>query len=283
MSDSVVEIKELKKSFKVGDQQVPVLKGLSFVIDSGDFTMIIGPSGCGKSTLLHIILGLEEPTSGEITFLGKRLYDHTNEDDRSDFRKNNIGMVYQMSNWIKSLTVQENVAFPLLLQGMEKPKALMTALEKLRRIGMDGWAHYIPTELSSGQQQRVALARAMINDPKVIIADEPTGNLDYDAGQGVMALLKEMNEKMGKTVIMVTHDLEYSVYANKIVRMKDGEIVDIHDKSNIKEVIEDIKFKRISVDDIKARGGVTEDSESTSSIVFDNQKSPRFKKGPKTL
>jgi putative ABC transport system ATP-binding protein len=249
---TVIKVNDLKKSFVVGTQEILVLKGFSFSISKGDFVVIFGPSGCGKSTLLHILLGLEVPTSGSIIFLDQDLYKNTDEDKRSDFRKTHLGMVYQMSNWIKSLTVQENVAFPLLLQGLDKPRALDLATDMLKKVHMENWAKFVPTELSSGQQQRVALARAMINDPEIIIADEPTGNLDYEAGQYVMGIFKEMNEKMGKTVVMVTHDLEYLTYAKTAIRMMDGNVVAVMNKEQMEEMYSDLKFKRLDIENVKA-------------------------------
>lgn len=245
MSDAIIEIKNLHKKFKVGVQDIHVLKGLDLEIAYGDFAVIFGPSGCGKSTFLHIILGLEPPTEGYIKFLGENIYDGTNEDDRADFRKKNIGMVYQQSNWVKSLTVRENVAFPLLLLGNDKPRALSKAYELLRQIHMEQWADYIPTELSGGQQQRVALARALINNPQIIIADEPTGNLDFESGQMIMNLFFDLNKESEKTVIMVTHDLEYLKYAKTAVRMMDGNIVGIYGNDEKEKLMSELKFKRI--------------------------------------
>ena len=181
MSDTIISVQHVSKSFHVGTQDVPVLKDISFEVKPLDFLIIFGPSGCGKSTLLHTILGLEEPSQGNVYFLGKNLYDGITEDDRADFRKVHAGMVYQQPNWIRSLTVVENVAFPLLLLGQDKYQNLEKAREILKTVEMLDWQNYIPNELSSGQQQRVALARALITNPEVIIADEPTGNLDYES------------------------------------------------------------------------------------------------------
>ena len=225
-STSIIQVKDISKSFKVGEQDIPVLKNVSFTVNRGDFLVIIGPSGCGKSTMLHIILGLEEPSSGQIIFDGYDMYGGTSEDERSEFRKSHVGMVYQQSNWIKALTVKENVVFPLLLMNQEEVEAEAQAIEKLKLVKMQDWANYIPTELSGGQQQRVALSRALVNDPAVIIADEPTGNLDFDAGQSLMQLLQTFNQQYKKTIIMVTHDLEYLKYAKRALRFFDGQLVE---------------------------------------------------------
>jgi putative ABC transport system ATP-binding protein len=241
---SIISVKNVSKSFHTGVQNIPVLNNISFEAAHNDFLIIYGPSGCGKSTLLHTLLGLEPPTSGSITILDKNLYHNSSEDDRSDFRKHNIGMVYQQSNWIKSLTVLENVAFPLLLLGIQKPQALQKAMQMLKMVNLQDWANYIPTELSSGQQQRVGLSRALITDPKLIIADEPTGNLDFEASQNLMNLLSKLNKNDKKTIIMVTHDLEYLKFAKTIVRMLNGEIVEKSNNKNITKIIKNAKVKK---------------------------------------
>ncbi len=223
----IIEANEVFKAFDIGTQMVLVLKGVSFTVTRGDFMVLFGASGCGKSTLLHILLGLEPPTKGKILFLGEDMYAGRNEDDRAQFRKHHIGMVYQQSNWVKSLTVLENVAFPLMLLGKEKTECLEKAYETLKIMKMETWAHYHPMELSGGQQQRVAVARAIITEPEVLVADEPTGNLDYEAGQNLMYLLNNLNQ-MGKTIIMVTHDLEYIRYSKTALNMRDGKIDGIY-------------------------------------------------------
>lgn len=244
MSDTIISIQHVSKSFHVGTQDVPVLKDISFEVKLLDFLIIFGPSGCGKSTLLHTILGLEEPSQGNIYFLGKNLYNDMTEDDRSNFRKQHTGMVYQQPNWIRSLTVVENVAFPLLLLGQDKYQNLQKAREMLKTVEMLNWANYIPTELSSGQQQRVALARALITNPEVIIADEPTGNLDYESGQELMQLLTNLNKTRNKTIVMVTHDLEYLNFAKTAIRMFNGEVVGVYGKKDKKRLMTKIRGKR---------------------------------------
>ncbi len=243
-TQNLIEVKNLFKSFRVGTQDVEVLKNISVNIPYGDFTLILGPSGCGKSTLLHVLLGLEPPTQGSVKFLDVNLYEQTDEDARSDFRKNHLGMVYQQPNWVKALSVLENVAFPLLLLGIDTPHAMSKAREMIKQVQMEEWMNYRPTELSGGQQQRVALARALINNPQIIIADEPTGNLDYNSGENIMELFDKLNKETGKTVIMVTHDLEYLKYAKSVIRMLDGEITGLFDESNKDQVYDDIKLKK---------------------------------------
>jgi len=265
--NSIIKVDHVSKSFPVGAQNVSVLKDISFEVEPSDFLIIFGPSGCGKSTLLHTILGLEEPTSGTVVFLGTNIYGTQNteqriegktkfkelnskfkvlssEDERSDFRKQHVGMVYQQPNWIRSLTVVENVAFPLLLLGQDKYQSLEKAQEILKTVEMLEWQNYIPTELSSGQQQRVALARALITNPEVIIADEPTGNLDYESGQELMQLLTTLNKTRNNTVVMVTHDLEYLNFAKTAVRMFDGKIIGSYKGKEKEKLMKEIKSKR---------------------------------------
>lgn len=236
LSEEVIRAEGVIKAFDIGTQMVLVLKGVTFSVTRGDFAVLFGSSGCGKSTLLHILLGLEPPTKGTITFLGEDMYAGRTEDDRAQFRKHHIGMVYQQSNWVKSLSVLENVAFPLMLLGKEKTECLEKAYETLKLMKMENWAHYHPMELSGGQQQRVSVARAIITDPEVLVADEPTGNLDYEAGQNLMYLLNDLNN-MGKTIIMVTHDLEYIRYSKTALNMKDGRIEGIY-RDGDKDILE---------------------------------------------
>lgn len=239
MAKAIINIKDVSKSFNIGSQTVKVLKEIEFPVEEGDFMIIFGPSGCGKSTLLHTILGLESPSQGQILFLEEDLYKNTNEDDRALLRKKYVGMVYQQPNWVKALSVLENVSFPLIMLGIDPETAEIKALEMLKQVGMEDWADYVPTELSSGQQQKVSLARALINDPKVIIADEPTGNLDFDSGQEMMTLLQNFNKK-GKTIIMVTHDLEYLKFAKTGVKMLDGKVLGIYGPKDRAKMIQGV-------------------------------------------
>lgn len=242
--NTILKVENISKSFHVGGVDIPILKNISFEVGSGDFVIIFGPSGCGKSTLLHALLGLEGPSTGTITFFGTDLYGLPTEDDRSQFRKVHVGMVYQQPNWIKALTVIDNIVFPQLLLGRTRGEGLTKATDLLQAVGMMEWAHYMPSELSGGQQQRIALVRALVIDPEIIIADEPTGNLDFVSGQNLMQLLQEMNQKQNKTIIMVTHDLEYLRYAKTAISIFDGAIVDIYDEKNKDKLIKDLKSKR---------------------------------------
>lgn len=238
-----IKLQDIRKSFHVGIQDVEILKGITFNVEQGDFVVIIGPSGCGKSTLLHTILGLEAPTAGYVEILGEDIYGNKDEDYRSVYRKKHIGMIYQQPNWIKSLSVVENVAFPLSLLGMRKDLALVKAWEFLSSVGMKNWSGHVPTELSSGQQQKIALVRALITDAQIIVADEPTGNLDYTSGQDLMNMMVDLNNK-GKTIIMVTHDLEYLKYSKTAIRILDGQVEGIYRGEEKVNLELNVKLKR---------------------------------------
>ena len=262
---AILEIKDVRKSFKIGGNELEIIKGVSFTVYKGDFVIVFGPSGCGKSTILNILLGLEPPTQGIVNFLNQDLY-KMSEDQRSQLRKKEVGMVYQQSNWIKALKVIENVCFPLTLQGFmteEKDKLAKTALEL---VDMMPAAEQIPTELSAGQQQRISLARALITKPSLLVADEPTGNLDSKSSEEIMNLFKDFNQQ-GHTVVMVTHDLEYLKYASRSIQISDGEIVGEH-KPNSKAI------KKLSV---SKRGSSSSPSNNIQEKVLENQK-PKNKK-----
>lgn len=242
---TIIKVEKIFKTFYKKAQDVQVLKDISLSVYKSDFLVLFGPSGCGKSTLLHILLGLEEPTNGEVNFLGRSIYGDMDEDGRTEFRKTHIGMVYQQPNWIKALSVRNNIVFALRLSGCRKEDTTKKADDILKVVGMEEWADYAPGELSSGQQQKVSLARAMVTNPDILIADEPTGNLDFESGQELMKLLQGLN-KEGKTIIMVTHDLEYLTYANRAIEMFNGKIV-----KEINDPCDFIKSKTSSLKRIK--------------------------------
>jgi ABC-type lipoprotein export system ATPase subunit/ABC-type antimicrobial peptide transport system permease subunit len=256
---SIIELRNVDKVFWSKTESIHVLKNVSVEIPQGSFTILFGPSGCGKSTMLHVLLGLEEPTRGKVFFMGKDFYS-LKVDDRSDIRKRTVGMVYQQSNWIKSLNVIENIAFPLSLIGYDTDESLRIAREKLQLVGMQNWATYSPSELSSGQQQKIALARALTTDPQIIVADEPTGNLDYQSGVDLMNLFKKLNQE-GKTIVMVTHDLGFISFATTIINIFDGRIVKVIDtrKDGIDLLQEAVRNKVIDPGslDRKTAAGVT--------------------------
>jgi ABC-type lipoprotein export system ATPase subunit len=242
----VMSVEHIDKNFTVGVQEVKVLKDVSTAIHGGDFFVIFGPSGSGKSTLLHTLLGLEKPTAGKVVLM-ERDFSAMSEDQAAEFRKTRIGMVYQQPYWIKSLSVLENVSFPLFLLGMLPREAYAKGVEMLKTVGMEDWKSYSPTELSGGQQQRVSLARALITNPVIIVADEPTGNLDTQSGEELMKLLSDLNKQQGRTIVMVTHDLEYLKYASKMIRIVDGRIENEYGQGEINKLFKEIKGKRGSL------------------------------------
>ena len=239
----IIKVEKLSKSFEVAGGPVQVLKEVEFDVTIGEFAVIYGPSGCGKSTLLHTILGLEKPTSGRVLVFGHNLYNEYTEDTRADFRKQHIGMVYQQPNWVKALDVLENVALPLALLGKDKETRFPQALQMLKSLNMLEWKNYHPSELSSGQQQKVALARALITNPEIIIADEPTGNLDYESGKELISLLRSLSTEGNRTVVMVTHDLEYLKEADKAINLFDGQVKQIFSPKTNGAEVGKIKYK----------------------------------------
>lgn len=219
-----IQIKSINKSFPIGGKRKnKVLKDVNLEIKKGEFITVFGPSGCGKSTLLNTIMGIERPDSGQIKILGKTIWD-INADQRADFRKENIGVVFQQQNWIKSLSVLENVALSAQLLGYNQQKSLQKAHEVIKGMNMTRFENFVPTELSSGEQQRIGLARALILNPQILIADEPTGNLDTENGEEILRKLEELAKK-GTTVILVTHNPEHLGYSDTIAIMKDGYLI----------------------------------------------------------
>jgi putative ABC transport system ATP-binding protein len=239
----IIEVKDLYKKFLIGKQEVEVIKGISLKINEGDFAIIFGPSGCGKSTLLHSVIGLERPTSGIVEIEGKDIYAMT-EDEMVSYRKRKVGMVFQQPIWIKSLSVLENAAVPGRLLGKTREEAEKAAFDKLALVKLENWGNRHPSELSSGQQQRVSLARALTIDPSVIIADEPTGNLDTVSGDELMDLLGALNKEKKVTMVMVTHDLEYLKYATKLFHIIDGKLVEEYDQKGAYKMAAKLKTKK---------------------------------------
>ena len=219
----MIECKNIKKIYINGDVETEALKGVSFKIEKGEFVSIIGPSGSGKSTLMHILGALDVPSGGEY-FLDGLEISKLNDDELSDLRRNKIGFVFQSFNLLPRTTVMRNVMMPLIYSGIEKTKREEKAKECLRYAGMEEGKFYnLSNQLSGGQMQRVAIARALINDPSIILADEPTGNLDTKTSHLVMNSLRKLNEK-GQTVIIITHEMEVAQYAKRIITTRDGEI-----------------------------------------------------------
>jgi len=220
---AIIEAKCLNKTFKLGSLDVEVLKDIDLTIDSGEFVSIMGPSGSGKSTLLYLIGGLDKPTAGSVKIKGSELSDMKDK-EQSIMRRRDIGFVFQFYNLIPNLNVEENIMLPLLLDGKKLKDNRSKLDEILEVVGLSDRRLHTPRELSGGQQQRVAIARALINEPDIILADEPIGNLDTKTGMEVMQLLQKVNREKGKTIVQVTHSKEAADYGNRIIKVRDGKV-----------------------------------------------------------
>lgn len=219
----MLKINNLKKVFRTEEIETVALNDVSMHVTEGEFVAIMGPSGCGKSTLLNILGLLDNPTSGEY-YLADKEVGHLKEKDRTETRKGNIGFVFQSFNLIEEMNVYENVELPLIYMNVKASERKARVEEALHRMNISHRAKHFPNQLSGGQQQRVAIARAVVANPKLILADEPTGNLDSKNGQDVMNLLSELNQE-GTTIIMVTHSLHDSSFAHRVINLFDGQIV----------------------------------------------------------
>jgi len=221
---SLITITNLKKLYTSGDESVEALRGVDISIDSGEFITIMGQSGSGKSTLLSVLGGMNHPTSGEVEMAGVKLYQLPGE-KLADFRAQNLGFVFQSFHLIPYLTAIENVMLPLAIVRMKTAEKRAAAQRALERVGLGAKRGRLPNQLSGGEQERVAIARAMVNNPHILLADEPTGNLDSKTSEEVMALFRELNAA-GQTVVMVTHNPENGTYADRTIHLKDGIVVD---------------------------------------------------------
>lgn len=221
----IVQTENLTRIYGSGETAVTALDHVNLSVNEGEFLAVMGPSGCGKSTLLHLIGGLDRPTEGRVLLAGQDLT-QMDDDSLTLLRRRKIGFVFQFFNLIPVLTALENVALPLLLDGVPAKEARQRAVEWLERMGLGERLHHRPDQLSAGQQQRVAIARAMVTEPALILADEPTGNLDTRAGDDIANLLRQTVSQWGGTVLMVTHDPRIAAYADRIIFLKDGRIVD---------------------------------------------------------
>jgi len=219
-----IRISSLRKTYKLGQQLVHALNGVDLAINAGEFVAVMGPSGSGKSTLLYMLGGLDRATEGTIE-VGERSIAHLDEDALAHYRRSHIGFVFQSFNLIPTMTAQENVAYPTRFAGVSRMQRDERARELLDLVGLGDRLHHRPTELSGGQQQRVAIARALVNDPHIVLADEPTGNLDTTSGAEIMELLSRLNHQ-GRTVVIVTHDPRGAQYADRTVHLLDGRIDD---------------------------------------------------------
>lgn len=220
---TIIEAIDLCKTYRLGTVDIEVLKDIDVNILQGEFISIMGPSGSGKSTLLYLIGGLDKPTTGSIRIKGKELAVMKDKEE-SIMRRRDIGFVFQFYNLIPNLNIEENVMLPILLDGKKMKEYKHKLDEILEVVGLSDRRHHTPRELSGGQQQRVAIARALINEPDIILADEPIGNLDSKTGTEVMMLLQKINHEKGKTIVQVTHSRESADYSQRIINLKDGKV-----------------------------------------------------------
>jgi putative ABC transport system ATP-binding protein len=218
---SILKLSNISQRFISGDKEIEVLSNINLEVDSGESLSIVGPSGSGKTTMLGLCAGLDKPTSGKIELAGKSIED-LNENQRAELRRDNVGFVFQNFELIPTLTALENVSLPLDLKGGHDSKAI--AKDFLNKVGLADRAHHYPTQLSGGEQQRVAIARAFSNNPSIVFADEPTGNLDEETGKHIEDLLFELNREKGTTLILVTHNLELANKSQRIIELKMGKL-----------------------------------------------------------
>jgi putative ABC transport system ATP-binding protein len=220
----VIELKDIQKTYRIGDSEFAVLKGIDLQIEEGEFIALMGPSGSGKSTLLNIVGCLDRPTSGRFLLLGQDI-SLTSDDELARLRREELGFIFQTFNLIGRISVQKNVELPMMLRGVVRQKRRERALKLLSDIGIDHRSDFSPQNISGGERQRVAIARALANDPTIIIADEPTGNLDLKNSNEVMKILSKLNQE-GRTIIMVTHNPEITENCSRVIRLRDGRILE---------------------------------------------------------
>lgn len=218
----ILRVENLRKTYGTGENQVHALDGVSFSVNKGEFIAIIGPSGSGKSTLLHILGGVDKPTSGKVYMNGNDVYAQ-NDEQLAIFRRREVGLIYQFYNLIPVLNVVENITLPVLMDGQKVNEARLNEL--LTTLKLNGRENHLPNQLSGGQQQRASIGRALMNAPAVVLADEPTGNLDSKNSQEILELLKLSNQKYNQTLIVITHDEDIALQADRIIAIEDGKIV----------------------------------------------------------
>ena len=223
--DAALEVRGLVRTFAGGSAPVEALRGVDLVVKRGEFVAVMGPSGSGKSTLLHLAAGLDAPTGGEVLVGGQSLA-KLPDDQLTLLRRRKVGIVFQAFNLLDVLSALENVALPLLIDGVPEATASQRALPALELVGMAHRRGHLPSQLSGGEQQRVAIARALVTQPLLLLADEPTGNLDSAHGDQVMALLRALVDEQGQTILMVTHDARHAALADRLIHLRDGQVVE---------------------------------------------------------
>lgn len=214
---------DVRKVYPQGNNEITALDGVSLDIDRGEFAVIMGPSGSGKSTLLHLVGGLDRPTSGEL-LVDQRLVGQMADDELTVFRRTRIGFVFQFFNLLPTLTALENITLPFVLDGRSKQEAEQRAQTLLGRVGLENRKNHLPEEMSGGEIQRIAVARALAFDPPILLADEPTGNLDSKTGESILSLLRQINREAGCTIVMVTHSREAADYGDRTIFFRDGKV-----------------------------------------------------------
>ena len=219
---AIIETQDLRKTYRVGKVDVPALRGVDMRVKTGEFLAIVGPSGSGKSTLFHIIVGLTPPTSGRVQVAGLDLASLTDA-GRTSLRKRTVGFVFQKFNLLPNLTARDNIAVARYISGARGPIG-KDFEDALRLLGIENRLDHKPNALSGGEQQRVAIARAIVNHPAILLADEPTGNLDTENSRAVLEILRDLNERLGQTVLMITHNPEAAAFGHRIIRMRDGQV-----------------------------------------------------------
>ena len=222
MKMDILRVENLVKTYKNGNTTINAVDNVSFSVEKGDFVAIVGASGSGKSTLLHLLGGVDRPTSGKVFIDNVDIYS-MNNDALAIFRRRQVGLIYQFYNLIPILNVEENITLPLALDNREVDKERLASLLKL--LGLENRKNHLPNELSGGQQQRTSIGRAIITNPTIILADEPTGNLDSKSSDEIVALLKKSNKELNQTIIMITHNMEIAKVADRIIKIEDGKIV----------------------------------------------------------
>ena len=235
--EAVIRVKDLYKVYRMGEEKVYALNGVSFEIHKGEFCAITGPSGSGKSTLLNMLAGLEHPTKGEIVIAGKHI-EKLNEKQLVTFRRERVGFIFQSYNLIGTMDAVENVALPLSFRGMPRAARIKRAKQYLKLVGLEKFMTHMPNQMSGGQQQRVGIARALAMNPQIIFADEPTGNLDSKTTMEVLKLMQKVVREQKQTLVMVTHDNNLATYADRIFKIIDGKIVSIEENHHEVDLVQ---------------------------------------------